>query len=159
MHMGDFSTRPLVNGQLEGLAWLEGYWSGQVNGDEVDEVWAKAAAGAMMGMFRCVREGKVRFYEFMTIAKGPEQIDLTIKHFDPALVGWEDKDDAARFVLTESTGKRAVFHQSSGDKQLWLVYESPDGSELKIYFRPIENSPVGDAVFTFRHRTRGDVAS
>jgi hypothetical protein len=157
--MGDFSARPLVNAQLEDLAWLEGFWSGQVNGDEVDEVWAGASAGAMMGMFRCVADGSVRFYEFMTITKDSEHIELTIKHFDPALVGWEEKHDAARFALTESTGKRAVFHQSSGKKQLWLVYESLDGSGLRIYFRPIENSPVGDAEFSFRRCVRGDAAS
>jgi hypothetical protein len=156
--MGEFSTRALVDARLEGLAWLEGFWSGHVNGDEVDEVWTGASADAMMGMFRCVREGRVRFYEFMTITKGPEQTDLTIKHFDSALVGWEEKDGAARFVLTEASGKHAVFHQTSGDKPLWLVYESLDGSGLRIYFRPIENSPVGDSEFSFRRRLRGDVA-
>jgi hypothetical protein len=159
MHMGEFSARPLVNARLEDLAWLEGFWSGQVNGDEVDEVWTGTSAGAMMGMFRSVREGKLRFYEFMTIAADSEQTELKIKHFDAALVGWEEKDDAVRFVLTESTGKRAVFYQSSGNKQLWLVYESLNGSELRVYFRPIENSPVGDSEFSFRRGVSGDAAS
>jgi hypothetical protein len=153
--MADFSTRPLASAQLEDLGWLEGFWSGRVNSDEVDEIWAPASAGTMMGMFRCVREGKVRFYEFMTITKGAEQTELTIKHFDPALVGWEEKDDAARFVLTESSGQHAVFHRSSGDKHLWLVYESLDGPGLRIYFRPVENSPVGDSEFVLRRREKG----
>lgn len=157
--MGEFSARPLVNTRLEDIAWLEGFWSGHVNGDEVDEVWTGASAGAMMGMFRCVREGKVRFYEFMTIATDSEQTELTIKHFDPSLIGWEEKDDAVRFVLTECSGKRAVFHQASGSKQLWLVYESLSGSELRVYFRPIENSPVGDSEFSFRRRVSGDAES
>jgi hypothetical protein len=156
--MGDFSTRPLVDARLEDLAWLEGYWSGRVNGDEVDEVWAGASAGAMMGMFRCIAEGSVRFYEFMTISKDSERVELTIKHFDPALVGWEEKDNAARFVLTEATGKLAAFHQVSGDKHLWLVYESLEGAGLRIYFRPIENSPVGDSEFSLRRCVRGDAA-
>ena len=156
--MGEFTTSPLVDARLEDLAWLEGFWSGRVNGDEVAEVWAGASVGAMMGMFRCIREGRVRFYEFMTITKASAQVDLTIKHFDPALVGWEEKDAAARFVLTESSGQKAVFYQSSGDKQLWLVYESLNGSELRIYFRPIENSPVGDSEFCFRRSGRGGTA-
>jgi hypothetical protein len=153
--MEEFTSSPLADAKLEDLAWLEGSWSGQVDGDEVDEVWTGASAGAMMGMFRCVREGKVRFYEFMTITKASAQVDLTIKHFDPALVGWEEKDAAARFVLTGSTGQQAVFHQASGDKQLWLVYESRNGSELRIYFRPIENSPVGDSEFYLRRSAAG----
>jgi hypothetical protein len=150
--MGDFSTRPLVDARLEDLAWLEGPWSGRADGDEVEEVWTAASAGEMMGMFRCISEGKVRFYEFMTIAKGPDRTDLTVKHFGPGLVGWEEKDGAARFALTESTGKRAVFHQDSGSKPLWLVYENLDGSGLRIYFRPVENSPVGDSEFRLRRR-------
>lgn len=157
--VGDFSTRPLAGAQLEDLAWLEGFWSGHVNGDEVDEVWAGTSAGAMMGMFRCIADGNVRFYEFMTITKVSDHIELTIKHFDRALVGWEDKDDAARFVLTESTGEQAVFYQPSGNKQLWLVYEGLGGSGLRIYFRPIENSPVGDSEFSFRRRVSRGAAS
>lgn len=150
--MEEFSTRPLVNARLEDIAWLEGFWSGQADGDEVDEVWAGPSGGTLMGMFRCVREGKVRFYEFMTIAVSPERADLTIKHFGPGLVGWEEKDAAARFVLTEATGRRAVFYQSTGGKELWLIYESVDGSGLRIYFRPVENSPVGDSEFNLRRR-------
>lgn len=156
--MGEFSDCPLANARLEGLRWLEGFWSGQVNGDDVDEVWAAASAGAMMGMFRCVSKGKVRFYEFMTISKNPERIDLTIKHFNAGLVGWEEKDNAVRFVLTESAANRAVFYQSSSNKHLWLIYESSDESALKVYFRPVENSPVGDSEFTF-HRRVGDSAT
>ncbi|MFH1314173.1 MAG: DUF6265 family protein [Candidatus Eisenbacteria bacterium] len=156
--MGDYSTQPLADVRLEDLAWLEGFWSGQVDGGEADEVWSGVSAGAMMGMFRSVSKGKVRFYEFMTITKGSERTGLTIKHFDSALVGWEEKDGAARFVLTEATGKRAVFHQTSGDKQLWLVYENVGASELQVYFRPIENSPVGDTVFSFRRRAGVDPA-
>jgi hypothetical protein len=157
--MEDFSSRPLANAQLEDLAWLEGFWSGHVNGDEVDEVWSGELAGAMMGMFRGTSKGKIRFYEFMTITRGSEQTDLTIKHFNPDLVGWEEKGDAARFVLTEATQRRAVFHRSSGDKHLWLVYENQDGSGLRIYFRPIENSPVGDSEFLLRRRVRGSAVT
>lgn len=153
--MENFSANPLPNARLEDLAWLEGSWAGRVNGDEVHEIWSGASAGTMMGMFRCIREGAVRFYEFMTITKDSEQTGLTIKHFSPALVGWEEKDGAARFVLTEASSARAVFHQSSGSKRLWLVYENLAGSGLRIYFRPIENSPVGDSEFHLHRQTGG----
>ncbi|MFC1799395.1 DUF6265 family protein [Candidatus Eisenbacteria bacterium] len=152
--MGNFSASPLADASLDDLVWLAGSWSGRIDGDDFEEVWSAPSAGAMMGMFKHVSDGSVRFYEFMTITREAEQIDLTIKHFNPDLVGWEEKDGAARFVLTRSTGKQAVFHQSSGDKPLWLVYESPDRSTLKVYFRPVENSPVGDSEFLF-HRSEG----
>ena len=151
--MVDFKANPLVNARMEDLEWLEGHWSGQAGGDEVDEVWAGAAAGAVVGMFRSTAAGKVRFYEFMTITKDSDRIGLTIKHFDPDLVGWEEKDGAARLVLTESTDRRAVFYQASGDKHLWLIYEGSDEAGLRIYFRPVENSPVGDSVFTLHRKT------
>ena len=151
--MEDFSASPLVNTDLNDLRWLAGSWSGRVDGDEMEEVWTGPLAGSMMGMFRHISDGSVRFYEFMTITRESKHTNLTIKHFNPDLVGWEEKDGAARFILTQVTGERAVFHQVSADKPLWLVYESPDGSTLRVYFRPVENSPVGDSEFLF-HRSR-----
>ena len=106
-------------------------------------------------MFRSVSEGKVRFYEFMAIIKGPDKTELLIKHFNPDLVGWEEKDNAARFVLTEASASRAVFYQTSGGKPLWLVYENREGAGLDVYFRPVENSPVGDSVFSLRRKVEG----
>lgn len=151
--METFSTQPLEGAHLEGLAWLEGFWAGRINGDCVEEIWASAAAGAMMGMFRWVAEGELRFYEFITIVQNGKNIEMRIKHFDPDLNGWEEKKESTMFFLSELDDRRAVFFQESENKPLWLIYESPSESALRVYFKPQDNSPVGDSVFTFQ---RGD---
>ena len=148
--METLSTQPLENAHLEGIAWLEGCWAGRINGDCVEEIWARATAGAIMGMFRWVAKGELRFYEFITIAQNGKNIEMRIKHFDPDLNGWEEKKESTMFFLSELKDRQAVFFQESENKPLWLIYESADESVLRIYFKPQDNSPVGDRVFSFQ---------
>ena len=148
--MEAFPTRPLEDAQLQDLAWLEGIWRGQINNDYTEEVWTGLAAGAMMGMFRQVSGGRLRFYEFMIIAERDKNIELKIKHFDPDLRGWEEKDKSTVFWLCELGDREAVFLQESEGKPLWLIFESVSESELKIYFMPQEDSPVKEGAYHFQ---------
>ena len=143
---------------MEDLAWLEGLWVGKINSDYVEEVWTKATAGAMMGMFRWVTKGRLRLYEFMTIAQNGKNIEMRIKHFDPDLSGWEEKEESTVFCLSELSDRQAVFFQKSESKPLWLVYKSPSESTLRLYFEPRGNSPVGDKVFSFQRVGRANVS-
>lgn len=150
MIMERFPTRPMEDARLEDLAWLEGTWRGQINGDYTEEVWTGATAGAMMGMFRQASEGRLRFYEFMIIVERDKNIELRIKHFDPDLIGWEDKDKSTMFSLCELGDRQAVFLQESEGKPRWLVFESASESELKIYFMPQDDSPAKEGAYHFR---------
>jgi len=148
--METLSTQPLENAYIEGLAWLEGSWAGRINGDHVEEIWTSATADAMMGMFRLVAEGKLRFYEFIVMVQKGKTIEMRIKHFDPDLNGWEEKEESSVFFLTELKKRQAVFFQGSENKPLWLIYESENASKLRIYFKPRDNSPIGDKAFSFQ---------
>jgi hypothetical protein len=93
------STFASPSATLRDMAWLAGEWTGAGLGGVTDEVWSPAASGAMMGMFRLVKDGKVVFYEFLTLVEEGGSLVLKLKHFNADLTGWEEKADFVSFRL------------------------------------------------------------
>ena len=94
---------------LADLDWLIGHWKGEGLGGVSEEIIAPAADGQMMGMFRqSDAAGKLKFYEFYLFAETENSITLRLKHFTPALHGWEEKKDYVEFPLV-SLGEDAVY--------------------------------------------------
>jgi hypothetical protein len=55
------------------LAFIGGCWTlTRPNGAKIEEQWLAPAGGAMIGMSRTVRDGKLREYEFMRILPAPD---------------------------------------------------------------------------------------
>jgi hypothetical protein len=104
------------------MAWLAGHWTGNALGGVSEEIWSPPRAGAMMGMYRLVKDGKPVFYELLTIVEHQGSLMLRLKHFNADLTGWEEKTKTVDFPLV-ATGKGAVhfegmsFHPK-GDKEL-----------------------------------------
>ena len=86
---------------LKDVAWLEGKWTGPGLGGQAEDLWSSPAAGAMPGIFRLVKDGKVVFYELMTMVEVEGSLELRLKHFHPDLKGWEEKDRVLSFPLTK----------------------------------------------------------
>ena len=126
--------------ELKELAWIAGDW---VGGDEetlIQEQWTEPAGESMMGMFRLVQGDKVVFYEFMSIELGIDGPVLRIKHFNPGLVGWEEKDESVVFDLTEFGPNRAVFETEKDGDPEHLAFER-NGDELVItLIKPAKDS-------------------
>ncbi len=102
----DVGLRSLASGQksppatIEDIAWLAGRWTGEGLGGSSEEVIAPAAGGQMMGMFRQAHmNGPVKFYEFYLFVETEGSLALRIKHFTPALHGWEEKEAYEEFAL------------------------------------------------------------
>lgn len=94
---------------LADLDWLVGHWKGEGLGGVSEEIIAPAAGGQMMGMFRhSDATGKLKFYEFYLFAETGDSLTLRLKHFTPALHGWEEKDDYVEFPLV-ALGENAVY--------------------------------------------------
>lgn len=85
--------------------WLVGHWVGDGFGGVSEEVWAPAADGVMMGMYRNVQGGKVSFYEFIHLSKD----GMKLKHFKPDLIGWEDKEDMVHFKFIDFDANTLIF--------------------------------------------------
>ena len=92
-------TENKFESQLTKLNWLVGHWIGDGFGGISEEVWASPVDGAMMGMYRHIKDGKVNFYEFMNIIEKEGKIEMRIKHFAADFKAWEEKDD---YIIFES---------------------------------------------------------
>jgi Domain of unknown function (DUF6265) len=49
------------------LAWLEGSWTGTHDGVAMEEHWTGASGGALLGMHRDVKAGRMTSFEFLRI--------------------------------------------------------------------------------------------
>jgi hypothetical protein len=91
------------------VAWLVGRWKGTGLGGTVEQVWSPPQHGQMMGMFSYVKDGKIVFYEFLTLAEVDGTLALRVKHFNPDMTGWEEKDKFITFRFIKTDAQRAWF--------------------------------------------------
>jgi hypothetical protein len=85
------------------MAWLAGHWTGEGLGGHSEEIWSPPEGGVMMGMYRHLKDGKPVFYELLTLAKEGGSLVIRLKHFNPDLTGWEERDQTVSFPFV---GKR-----------------------------------------------------
>lgn len=110
---------------LNEVSWISGYWIGEALGGITEEVWTNPLGDSMMGSFKLVVDGKVKFYELCTISEENETIILRIKHFNRDLKGWEEKDETENFALVKIEPNKVYFNQ--------LTFERVDDNHLTIY--------------------------
>ena len=96
---------------VDALDWLVGEWSGPgVRGNLATETWTAPYGGTMVGTFVQTNEdGSIRFTELMYIRPVGESLEIAIKHFNPDLTGWEEKNEAERYALVAIEGCAAFF--------------------------------------------------
>lgn len=98
-------TRSLVPGSsppkasLADLSWIEGEWEGAGFESILRETYSSAAGGQMVGHFSAVKDGKPGFYEFIMLAQVGDTIEYRVRHFNPDMTAWEEKNHFIRFPL------------------------------------------------------------
>ena len=118
---------------LGDMRWLVGHWKGTGLGGVSEEMWSEPAGGAMMGMYRLITKDAVTFYEFLTLVEEQGSLALKLKHFNPDLTGWEEKDRFVTFRLAKLTATEAWFggltFRRLGDDRLeiFLALRGRDG--------------------------------
>lgn len=95
--------------RIADLAWLEGRWQGEGLGGTVEEVWGPPAGGAMVGYFRLVTNAKPALYEIMTLLEVDGSVEMRLKHVNPDMTGWEEKNDFLTFRLVRHDATGAYF--------------------------------------------------
>ncbi len=135
------ATQAPGKGQLEDLDWLVGYWEGEAFGGICEEVWMPAKDGHMVGTFRLWSEGKLVFSEYMNLIQEGESFSLKLKHFNPDLSGWEEKEKWTTFRLVE-VGENTVWFSG-----LTMVRE---GDEITLYLALTENGERRIEELTYR---------
>jgi hypothetical protein len=130
----------MSNSLIEKARWLVGSWSGEGMGGKCEEVWFPPVDGTMMCMFRFIKDGKIGFYEFITLSEEGDRLIKKLKHFNPDLTGWEEKDKTTEFEFISCSDTEIVFDgmtiRKTGDDTMEIVVKlkSSDGTVKDVPF-------------------------
>ncbi len=138
------------NASLSSFNFFGGKWIGELDGGFTEETWSDPLGDNLIGTFRFVKETKALFYEFMTIEQTASGPILSIKHFGTGLIGWEEKDKAIRFALTDLGSKMAVFSALEEDSKLIFRLNDPDS--LTITLEKTKDGKVQSQPFEFKKK-------
>lgn len=134
----------IENPQVSDFGWLAGNWVGDGFGGVSQEAWTEPSAGSMIGSYKHSKDGKVTFYEILHIAKNDGKISLRLKHFNPDLTGWEEKDKFVEFPFVSATPTRVEFKG--------LIYELVAEGKMEIQLKLNRGGEISTEVFHFEKR-------
>jgi len=140
------SAKPPADVKLEDLTFICGHNRGELNGAIIDEHWSEVGGDTMIGMFREIKNGKAQMYEFLTIEQTSPGPVLRLKHFDPGLVGWEEKAQAYNYPLVSWKPNEAVFERP--DKTTRLTFRSTSKTTLEV---TLERTGKKPEVYQYEH--------
>ena len=106
---------------VKDLAFMAGTWTLKHEWGDMEEFWGKPMGDNLASTFRCVKDGKVVFYEFMVVEQAGDIPVLKLRHFNKGSIGWEDKDKPY-LMPAISLVKNAVVFQSV-DKKVRITYK------------------------------------
>ena len=121
---------------VDSLAWLAGRWRGEALGGTAEEAWLPPAGGQMAGVFRLVKDGAPAFYEAVILLEIEGRLTMRLKHFDAALVGWEEKGETVDFPLVDH--EPGVWYFDG----LTIVKEAEDRATYHVLLSDGENGRV-----------------
>jgi hypothetical protein len=127
---------------IEDAAWLSGRWVGEGFGGQMEEAWAPPVGGQMVGHFRYWRDGQPQFYEFLLLDVVEGGVRMRVKHFNPDMVGWEERDTWHSFEPV-SAGPDALIFEG-----LEIRREAEDRIVMTIRIR--NGDAVTDEILRFR---------
>lgn len=99
--------------EIERLAWFEGRWEGVSGGTSMEEQWTSLRGGALLGLHRDVKAGRMVSFEFLRIQKTPEGI---LYFASPR------SRPPVAFKLVELGARRAVFENREHDFPQRVLY-------------------------------------
>jgi hypothetical protein len=108
--------------KIEGLAWLQGCWSGEGKDRSYTEQWMKPAAQTMIGMSRTIVKDKTVAYEFLLIRQEANG--------DIVLIAKPSGQKEATFKMTKLADREVVFENPDHDFPQRISYRSPETGVL-----------------------------
>jgi hypothetical protein len=134
---------------LADVAFIAGKGTGSLGGGVIEEHWSTPAGDSMMGMFRYTRGDRAVFYEFMLIEQTATGPVLRLKHFNPGLIGWEEKAEVFSYPLVDVKPRRAVFERP--DKQTSLTFDGTSGRQLAVTLDQVKDGKRSSQTFVYEH--------
>lgn len=115
---------------IKDLAFMSGKWITHSAWGDMEENWSEPMGNSMMCAFRCVKDGKVIFYEFMVIEQTDSGPVMSLRHFSPGNIGWEDKDKPYAYPLMFLEPDKARFERP--DKKTALTFHRTGPENMKV---------------------------
>jgi hypothetical protein len=115
------ASAQLKKASVNDLAFMAGTWTLKHEWGDMEEFWAPPMGDNMVSTFRCVKDGKVVFYEFMVIEQTDSIPVLKLRHFNKGSIGWEDKDKPYLMPVIKLSTNEVVFE--SLDKAVLITYK------------------------------------
>lgn len=106
-------ARVATAADAEQLAWLQGRWVGEKDGVTTEEWWTDAAGGALLGLHRDLRGGRLAAWEFLRIDSTAEGVFYFAS---------PRSAPPTAFKLVESGSARAVFENKQHDFPQRILY-------------------------------------
>jgi len=97
---------------LDDLAWMTGTWAMEQDNEHAEVTWSSAVDGAMIGMFRWTRNGKLIVYEFLAVREFEGELQLLMRHLNDDFTVWE-KNNALKYRVTASGDQRVAFFKDA----------------------------------------------
>lgn len=117
------------------LSWLVGEWKGEGFDAQLYETYSAPVGGQMPGHFYIAKDGKPSMYEFVMIAEVGDSIEYRVRHFNPDMTAWEDKDRFIRFPLVAAE-KDAWYFEG-----LTIRRTGPHTAEHVVLVKPKDGEP------------------
>ena len=120
-HPEDIPLPTPAQATIADMAWLAGAWTGTNGSSSTEERWSPPSGGAMLGVSRTVKDGRMRSFEYLRVVeKGGGLVYIAQPGGNPA----------TEFVLTDLAGPVAVFQNPRHDYPQQIVYELWDDGAL-----------------------------
>ncbi|SDG73017.1 hypothetical protein SAMN05421827_11053 [Pedobacter terrae] len=141
----------LKKATVKDLAFMSGTWVQKSDWGDLEEFWSEPNGESMMSSFRCVKNGKALFYEFVVIELEEGFPVMKMRHFNRGNVAWEDKEKPLLFPLVTLKGKLAVFEMK--DKSVRLSYQLIAKNKLTVVLEEKDkNGQLKKDFFSFNRK-------
>lgn len=115
---------------INDLAFMAGRWITHSAWGDMEESWSEPMGNTMMCAYRCVKDGKVIFYEFMVIEQTDKGPVMYLRHFSPGNIGWEEKDKPYEYPLMFLEPGKARFERP--DKKTALTFYRINADNMQV---------------------------
>lgn len=126
---------------MEQLRWISGCWENRSETRLSQEYWLPPVGDAMLGVNRLVRDGKLRFYEFLRIRQIGDSILYIVK---------PSGQKEASFTLIEVSDSLAVFENPEHDFPQRIVYQLNGDGTLAARIEGMQNGKERVENFPYR---------
>lgn len=118
--------------EIKDLSFMAGKWITKGEWGDMEENWSAPMGNSMMCSYRCVKEGKIVFYEFIVIEQQAEGPVMKLRHFSPGNIAWEEKDKPYDYPLMFLDLDDKVARFERPDKKTSLTFQRVSPDKLKV---------------------------